>query len=46
MSAVRTPRRTSVLLPLEGKRSFLERRTDEPSTATLAVRSRDATGIG
>jgi len=28
------------------KRSFLERRTDEPSTATRAVRSRDATAVG
>src|SRR5690348_18283428 len=35
-----------VLRPLEEKRSFLERRTDEPSTATRAVRSRDATAVG
>jgi hypothetical protein len=37
-----------VFLPLDEKRPgpLLERRTDEPSTATRAVRSRDATGLG
>src|SRR5260221_9429457 len=47
MSTARTIRRTSVLRPLEEKRPGpLERRTDEPSTATRAARSRDATGLG
>src|SRR5690349_20686191 len=42
----RIRRRSCALRPREGRRSFLERWTDVPSTATRAVRSRDATGLG
>src|SRR5204862_2275343 len=45
-STARTARRTIAFRPLPEKRSDLERRTDEPSTATRAARSRDATGLG
>src|SRR3954468_9571930 len=39
-------RRSCALRPRLGRRSFLERWTDVPSTATRAVRSREATFIG
>src|SRR4051812_1881622 len=41
-----TRRRSAFERPLGGRRSDLERRTDEPSTAMRAVRSRDATVLG
>src|SRR4029077_13283330 len=45
-STARTIRRTMVFRPREKRPGPRERRTDEPSTATRAVRSRDATGLG
>src|SRR3954465_15937454 len=45
-SASRTTLRTCGPRPRLGRRSFLERWTDVPSTATRAVRSREATCLG
>ena len=44
--ATSTARRSCAFRALEGRRSFLERWTDVPSTATRAVRSREATAVG
>src|SRR3954470_4134744 len=46
ISPNRIRRRSCAFRPLGGRRSFLERWTDVPSTATRAVRSREATFLG